>query len=373
MRVLFYCHNSLGIGHYTRTLKLAAALGTDHRVAIICGGVVPSELEPPTGVLVTKIPAISMERNGVLQPEDRRATLTQTLSARRKEIISCANRFDADVLVIEMFPFGRRKFSAEIIELVQLVKQKPGSVVLCSVRDILVSRPDKQEEYDSRAARWLNEHFDAVLVHGDEQFVSLQETFTRFASIRIPVHHTGYVCAAEVALDRHRVEPNIVVSSGGGRVGNRLLDVVCQAAGELKRVTGLDTVILQSKGRRSHIEDPGAAYVTRPFEPQLAKLLARSALSISQCGYNTATDVLAARAPAVFVPYESESEDEQLYRARRFDEHQRASLLREADLTPESLVYCATKALQTRTEQIATLDGAATSAQLMESYVADRA
>lgn len=359
MRVLFYCHHSLGIGHYARTLKLAVALDIKHRVAIISGGLIPHGLKTPPGVVVKTIPAISMGRDGALRPEDPATTLAQTFAARRKEIISFATSFDADVLVVEMFPFGRRKFSAEIIELMQLTKRKPGAVNICSVRDVLVSRQDKREKYEAQVAQWLNEHIDAVLTHGDEQFISLRETFTQFSSIQVPVHHTGYVCTAQVADHRRQVEPTIIVSSGGGRVGNRLLDVVCQAAGELKRTTGLDTVILRSQAQGHNVDDPAATYRTRPFEPELAKLLARSALSISQCGYNTATDVLAARIPAVFVPFESASEDEQLYRAKRFEEHRRAGLLREADLTTESLVYCATKALQLRTEQIASLDGAA--------------
>jgi predicted glycosyltransferase len=51
--------------------------------------------------------------------------------------------------------------------------------------------------------------------------------------------------------------------------------------------------------------------------PQLAGELGRAAASISQCGYNTALDVVRAGVPALVVPYVTAEEDEQLRRARR--------------------------------------------------------
>lgn len=42
--------------------------------------------------------------------------------------------------------------------------------------------------------------------------------------------------------------------------------------------------------------------------------------SISQCGYNTALDILQAQVPALVVPFVTAQEDEQMRRARRLEQ-----------------------------------------------------
>ena len=53
--------------------------------------------------------------------------------------------------------------------------------------------------------------------------------------------------------------------------------------------------------------------------PDLADELGRARASISQCGYNTALDLLRTRVPALVVPYATPEEDEQTRRARRLE------------------------------------------------------
>jgi predicted glycosyltransferase len=54
--------------------------------------------------------------------------------------------------------------------------------------------------------------------------------------------------------------------------------------------------------------------------PDLAPELSRAKASISQCGYNTALDLLRSRVPALVVPYATEEEDEQTRRALRLEQ-----------------------------------------------------
>ena len=53
--------------------------------------------------------------------------------------------------------------------------------------------------------------------------------------------------------------------------------------------------------------------------PDLAHELSRARASISQCGYNTALDLLRTHVPALVVPYATPEEDEQTRRARRLE------------------------------------------------------
>jgi predicted glycosyltransferase len=51
--------------------------------------------------------------------------------------------------------------------------------------------------------------------------------------------------------------------------------------------------------------------------PDLGVELRSARASISQCGYNTAIEILSARVPALVVPFATPEEDEQTVRARR--------------------------------------------------------
>ena len=63
--------------------------------------------------------------------------------------------------------------------------------------------------------------------------------------------------------------------------------------------------------------------------PDLGVELARASGSVSQCGYNTALDIVRTRVPALVVPYATPEEDEQMRRARRLE---RLGVLRVSNL-----------------------------------------
>ena len=54
--------------------------------------------------------------------------------------------------------------------------------------------------------------------------------------------------------------------------------------------------------------------------PNLGLEMRRAAVSVSQCGYNTAMDILHAQTPALVVPFAEGREDEQINRARRLEQ-----------------------------------------------------
>ncbi len=71
--------------------------------------------------------------------------------------------------------------------------------------------------------------------------------------------------------------------------------------------------------------------------PDLRAELERSAASVSQCGYNTALDLLVSRVPALVVPFARPGEDEQSVRARRLERLGAVRTLAPDRLTPPAL------------------------------------
>ena len=110
------------------------------------------------------------------------------------------------------------------------------------------------------------------------------------------------------------------------------------------------------------------------FRRDFAGLLRRCRVSVSQAGYNTVLDILAARARAVLVPFAAERETEQLMRAQRLTALGAAELVRESELTPSSLAAAIERAAAREPPSLA-IDtaGAIRSARLIAALVAGRA
>ncbi len=125
------------------------------------------------------------------------------------------------MVVTELYPFGRKKFTFELDPLIQIARSR-GAAIVCSVRDLLVSdRPD-QQRHDDRTALKLDAEFDAVIVHADPRFARLEESFKPTAPPRTPIHYSGFVVPHEVRRHAGVREQRLLVSAGGGLVGGAL-------------------------------------------------------------------------------------------------------------------------------------------------------
>jgi len=71
--------------------------------------------------------------------------------------------------------------------------------------------------------------------------------------------------------------------------------------------------------------------------PDLYSELAQARASISQCGYNTAMEIIQAQLPALVVPFADGGEDEQLKRARRLEALSAMRVLEQKQLTPKRM------------------------------------
>jgi predicted glycosyltransferase len=322
--LLFYCQHSLGLGHAVRSFALAAALVRHFRVVVACGGELPESLPPPDDVELVVLPALA-SRDGQLVSRGR-SSLDAARQRRRRLLLDTFRTLSPCVLVIELFPFGRRKFADELVPLLEAaVATAPSPVVVSSVRDILVGRQPDQQAHDTLTCVLANRYFDAVLVHSDPSFARLEESFRPSIPLLVPVFHTGFVVA-----DKHgpsagpKRDGRVVVSAGGGLVGEPLLRAALDARPLLPEDLRLDLVAgpFLPDEAWSSLEASARALEgvrLRRFVADLAGELATASASLSQCGYNTALDLLRARVPALVVPFSEGREDEQTRRARRLE------------------------------------------------------
>jgi predicted glycosyltransferase len=328
--LLFYCQHSLGMGHLVRSLALAASLAERFRVVLLNGGKLPPRLVVPRGVEVVNLPPLGLDPEGRLVSRDGRRSVERAKALRRALIIETYHSLRPRVVLVELFPFGRKKFAGELLPLLEAARAEapPRPLVCCSLRDILVGQRAEQQKHDARAAETANRYFDAVLVHSDPAFSRLEESLGSYGTLAVPVHYTGFVLPAheQLTCDAGRVERQILVSAGGGIVGESLFRAALAAYALLKETENVTMKLvagpfLPEEAWRSLRESarhvPGLS-LTR-FVPDLCAEMRRSAASVSQCGYNTALDILRAGVPALVVPFAEGGEDEQLKRARRLE------------------------------------------------------
>jgi predicted glycosyltransferase len=368
--LLFYCQHSLGIGHLTRSFALATALAAHFHVVFLNGGRLPPGLPVPPDITIIDLPPLGMDDGHTVVSRDGTHSVAQAVQQRRALIEAAVQQHRPAVLLVELFPFGRKKFAGEILPLIRLAKRHGGSAtkVVCSLRDILVdARPD-QQHHDDRA-RWLaDRYFDAVLVHADPALARLEDSFRPRRAMRVPVHYTGYVVPARAAAAALPRGDHLLVSAGGGIVGDALFHAALQARALLREPLPMRLIAGPFLREPQWLALQDAVRGTPGIEllrqvPDMVDEMRRARASISQCGYNTALDIIVAQVPALVLPYATATENEQSERAVRLAALGALQQMDAETLTPQTLAH-AIESLLAFTPQPAALglDGAADSA-----------
>ncbi|RWX77255.1 glycosyl transferase [Neorhizobium lilium] len=375
-RVFFYVQHLLGIGHLVRASRIAQALQkAGMEVTLVTGGSTVQGF-PPKGITQVQLPAVLASNSGFSALADADGNpIDRAFEERRTAMLLDAFRNAApDVVIIEAFPFGRRQMRFELMPLIEAVRQvEPKPLLLASVRDIL--QENRKAGRDEETILLVNDYFDGILVHGDERFVRLEETFPRAAEFADKIYYTGLVAPEEPAPSADRFD--VIVSAGGGAVGAGLIRAALEAQkilGDRRKwcvITGPNLPMAEFESL-SAVAPENVAVVR--FRPDLPSLLAGAELSISQAGYNTVCDLLRAGCRPVLVPFAAGGETEQTVRAQKLSALGVAEVVAETEISGETIAAAARRALQLRPgkAEALSLDGANGTARIIESLLAQR-
>jgi predicted glycosyltransferase len=373
-RILVYVQNLLGVGHYKRAAiiaRTAAARGLD--VTLVSGGGIPLKMELGTAELV-KLPPTRVEVGDfkTLYAEDGSVVDNEWRKRRSAELLGVFQNKSPQVLVTELFPFGRRQMQFELVPLLDAARGADSRpIVVSSIRDILVGqdRPGRAEQVCDQ----LEAYFDHVLVHADPRLVTLEATFPNIDRIKSLVTYTGYI-AEHFSNDKPiPATDEVLVSAGSGVAGQRLMETALAC----RRLTPLRNhawrFLVGSRGAYEYFSarlnefDDGV--IIEPARPDFPSLLRGCALSISQGGYNTIVETLQAKARAVIVPFADGDETEQTMRAELLVRRGLIEMVPESELSKETLAAATVAALQSnRNTPAIDLSGAEVTAELLERW-----
>ncbi|MEL7245043.1 MAG: glycosyltransferase [Cyanobacteria bacterium J06573_2] len=351
-KLLFYCQHILGMGHLVRSMEIVRGLMSDFQVCFLNGGQIIKEFNIPDGIEVVNLPAIKTDAEfKQLMPVDSNLSLAEIQEIRKNKLLQVADEFKPDVLMVELFPFGRGKFSFELIPLLEKLQasEKPVKIV-SSLRDIVVTKTN-QEKYENKVCRLMNQYFDMLLIHGDKNFVPLDESFSRVKDIQSQTKYTGYVVQKpklnpELTEEDKNVidseKPLILVSVGGGRFGHELIDCVIASAEILEQkishqiqiFTGPFAPEEKIQAWQKLAENKNNLRVNR-YTRNLLSYMQKADLSISMSGYNTTLNVMTTGVRAMILPFKGNNDQEQRIRAGKLDSLGVVKMLDESDLQSE--------------------------------------
>lgn len=394
-RVFVYVQHLLGIGHLKRSLVIARALqGAGWQVTVASGGHEVPMLDK-TGLHWVQLPPAGVADLSFKNLIDERGqAVDQAWEARRTQLLLDAwHAAEADMLMVELFPFGRRRMRFELLPLLQAARSRAEPpLVLSSIRDILGGgQGDARRQ--QRMLEAFERHFDHVLVHGDASIIGLEASFAPARQLGARLHYTGYVVDPIAMAPPSRDAPTqpalgadgtdeVLVSAGGGAVGMPLLEAailarpLCQLRDRRWRVlvgVNVPDAQFQDLLRLADATGEGRVLIERA-RPDFVAMLARCVLSISQGGYNTVLELLSQRTRAVVVPFAGGGESEQSRRARLLASKGWLQCLEEAELTPAALAAKVDQALHgtPAPRGLVDLNGARTTVEWMNHWMEQR-
>lgn len=375
-RILFYVLHLLGVGHVHRAKRLVEGMhscGFD--VDIVYGGMPLSIDFSPADVFM--LPAIAAgDATFQSYVDEHGDSLTPEYMNRRGEILlSHFSQLNPDIILLEAFPFGRRVVKDELIQLLESARSRScPPIIATSVRDILESRknPKRYEETKNLITKYI----DHILVHSDSNIIALDSTYPLAHDISDKITYTGFVVDDSPAADELLQPYDIIVSVGGGAFGFELLHTASQVA-RLPQwsdyhwcfATGPNMADEKIQELKNSISSNVCLVC---HLDNFAAHLRRARMSISQCGYNTAMDVLTApQCQSIFVPYDTQGQSEQTRRSELLATAGLSVHLPHSQLSSHSLLDSLEQASRLSSSSRAPIDfsGVMNSAQFLSSLL----
>ncbi|MGI9369443.1 MAG: glycosyltransferase family protein [Ruegeria sp.] len=379
MKVMIVVTHLLGTGHLSRALTLGRSFSTEgHKVFVATGGMPAPQLNA-TGMTMFGLPPLRSDGTNFtrLLTESGDVADDDYLMARTTALCNALTSFEPDVLITELFPFGRRTLSNEFETLLDTARQRDRRpIILGSIRDILA--PPSKPAKVTRTEELVDRFYDGILVHSDPQATPLDISWPVSECLSEKLHYTGFVAPKPPEPHPDQVgRDEILVSAGGGSVGGPIFRAAIEAA--QKMTTRRWRLLVGGQDAKARISElsklaDGAPVIIEPVRPDFRQMLPLAAASVIMCGYNTALDILQAATPAVFVPFDDGKEVEQGLRGQSLSRLPAINVLSSADLTGSALASAVERVLSDspRKQSELSFDGAVNSVEIASNLLETR-
>jgi predicted glycosyltransferase len=311
--VMYYSHDSYGLGHLRRTLALAQVIGAGSQL-IVTGSPLAHRFSYPPRTDYIKLPCVLKRGAGRYEPRYLRVPFSTVRLLRQDVLLSAARHMQPDALIVDNVPPGLK---GELVPTLRHLSARGCRLVL-GLRDIV-------DEGDWVRSAWakdgsyelLEDVYDRVLVYGRRDVYDVAAAYGFSPSVAAKTRYVGYLRRAaprETPDDLRRrlgLEGDhlLLVMAGGGGDGYELLRVVVEALRLRADRRRFDCILLggplmPDEDRRRVVELVDRTECVRylDFVADVASYVAAADAVVSMGGYNSVCELLSAGKTALLVP-----------------------------------------------------------------------
>jgi predicted glycosyltransferase len=366
IKVLFYSHDTLGLGHLQRNLKIARILKSvynDFDITLLTGSLIVSHFELPEGVDFISLPPVRKTGNEEYDSYYTGESFKSVAEKRKSVILDTVKKISPDIFWVDHAPIGMKEELRSALE--WLDEQRGTTIKILGLRDIIDAPSNiiplwkEQKIYDI-----LRSLYDRIFIYGDPAVFDPVPEYRLTPDIIEKTSYTGYIMNKEGGLPAATAEAEsigkkrIFVTIGGGEwagetiIGNLLLYLRKFKNSKPYEFTFVTGPFFPEDlwNRFSHQAEELPVRFDR-FLPDIRPLISSSDLVISTAGYNTVTDVLGYGSRAIFIP-RIKFRQEQLLRSERFAGKGVVDMMHPEDVTPDSLYERITDILESEERPI---------------------
>ena len=336
-RIMFYSHDTFGLGHLRRSRALASAITAADPTAsaiILTGSPVAGRFTFPEGVDHVRLPGVTKRPDGTYVSQMQGLDIDETTALRSGLIQSTVEQYDPDLLIVDKEPTG---FRGELMPTLEWLREQGHTKLVLGLRDVLDEAGVLAAEWERKnATAATQEFYDEIWVYGPRAVYDPTEGLPLDDATRDRIHWTGYLRREIVDEAETPQEPYVLITPGGGGDGQAMVDLVLKAYEtdpSLKPNAVLVYGPFLSGDVREAFEERVAQLdgrvMSTGFDSKIEALFAGAEGVVCMGGYNTFCEVLSFDKRAVIVP-RTVPRLEQWIRAARAEELGLVRMLDEA-------------------------------------------
>lgn len=346
-RVLFYSHDTFGLGHLRRSRALAGAItkaAPDVSALILTGSPVAGRFAFPDNVDHIRLPGVTKTPDGNYESERLGLSIDEVTDLRAGLIDATVKHFDPDIVIVDKEPTG---FRGELIPALKWLREKRKAHIVLGLRDVLDDPDILAAEWDRKGAiEAAEQYYDECWVYGLRSIHDPTAGLEFSQSFRTRTRFTGYLRREELPDGEVPSDPYVLVTPGGGGDGAGMVNLVLSAYERDPELSPRALLVygpFLSGEVRAEFEARVAKLDGRVhavgFDSRMENLMNGAKGIVSMGGYNTFCEVLSFDKPVVIVP-RTRPRLEQFIRASRAEELGLVRMLDETrgELTPEAMV-----------------------------------
>jgi predicted glycosyltransferase len=353
VRVMFYSHDTYGLGHLRRTLALAGYFRdcwAGMSQLIVTGSPVPSGYRLPKGADYVKLPSVVKVGAGRYASRSLATPFEDVLAVRRDLLLGVARSFQPDALVVDHAPAGLKGEMVDTLGF--LTHNSPETGLILGLRDIVDEAPRVRRDWKREGVYdLLDSVYDRILVYGKREIYDPVTEYRFSARAARKSRYVGYLrrkaerpadaVRRELALSTGRL---VLVTAGGGGDGHQLFEVMLEGIRRSPGPVPFDCVLVcgplmpdyvRRKFERMASGLPGVRFLD--FVADLAAYIGAADVVVAMAGHNSVSEILSFGRPSILVPRVSPRR-EQVIRAEALRRRGLVRMIQPAELTPERLL-----------------------------------